>query len=473
VVKICVVCFLAVSTLLHGTEPPPGGASLAGTLYDEFMQPFREGVQEVGNFNGKPLQVYEHLDPTREIETRTYLRFAPLEENGLVTEFMNGFLEMGAGVDSEVVRSILKDVVSRDVGRLEIQLLMTKMSMQKTFWDMVVKEINSRAEAFNKAVEDFKEDDEAKVSNVLSASYRAGNLLKFLLNPCNPGSITAAELGDQGITNVFWRNFSSAAGNEGNINAFFSAISSEQAWDISHVGEMIINPENGNVPTIDALLCRMRSTASRAANVFSKLYFAVPDVNEGNCFSHQVCALNVPNRCSKVKIDFSLYDENSGVAKNGGYYCYARVRYETTKKNVGAQHRTVHSAVFHEFDHALHWVEGRNSHSSSSLDRMYGVGSEGVKKWRNDEEFLTILGLSYNDVSDVWFFDPLSCAAFSLSGVNGYEVNIRCFHAMPSGRVIDIRTGLGNVPVFVNMSDNELLELFMCGMINRARLERR
>jgi hypothetical protein len=332
--------------------------------------------------------------------------------------------------------------------------------------------LHSRIEIFNEAIINFEKEDTAKICSLLSASYRVGNLFKFLLNPKNPDLVTAEKLKELVTIDNFWRNFSFTYGNESNIDAFFSAINLEQSWNMSHADKIIIDPNEKNVDFINALLGGINSTVLKAIDVFSKVCFGVIDGNKGNYFSHQICAKDIPHRRSAVKINFSFYDENSGIAKSGGHYCYTRIYYDRTKKNVGAQHKTIYGSVFHEFDHALHWVEGRDNRCSVSLSKIYGVDDEGVVKWSNDEEFLTILGLSCDSANE-WFFDPLSCATFSISTPSGYEAGIRCFHVVPSGGKIGIATILKDVPIFINMNDSELLEKFMYNVTGLSGLERR
>jgi hypothetical protein len=74
---------------------------------------------------------------------------------------------------------------------------------------------------------------------------------------------------------------------------------------------------------------------------------------------------------------------------------------------------------------------------------------------------LTIVGISCNTGGDVWFVDPISCAAFCCSERN-VNSNIRCFHKVPCS--IGETTKAEEIPTIAPVVDSELLEQFICGI---------
>jgi hypothetical protein len=434
---------------------PFAGTPLEGTLYDIFTQPFRDRVQQIGGFVGSPLRVYDHLDPTRETETRVYLGYAGLSADRLVDEFIGNFLEIGANVDREVVRGILNNVVSRNIGRLEIELLMTKISVRRSFWNEVKREANSRKRRLQLAIRDFNIDSEEKVDELFSSSYLVSNLFKFLVKPDDPGSVTAEMLRTYKIVNDSLYSF--FLGEEKRIEDFLNRIGSEVQWRKDLTDSILIDVKSSCVSGVYRLLDKIESVVLMAigdsafANSFSIMKFV--DVGK-NYFRHGSMT-HTADSSALISIKFSSY--NNGIASCGGHYCYTRKHYEDRKKrNVGCQQKTVYGSVFHELDHALHWFEGRIGSGQLSLDAMYGEDGEHIAMWKNDEEFLTISGLSYDNG---WIVDPVSCAAFCRSEVKrSVNFNIRCFHKVPPTSKIGVGTNPGAIPIFAAVSDSELLE---------------
>jgi hypothetical protein len=205
------------------------------------------------------------------------------------------------------------------------------------------------------------------------------------------------------------------------------------------------------------LLNKISSTALKALNTFSKIA-----VRKGskNHFARYADTRHVADLFTVVQINFDAYVDN-GIATHGGHYCYTRKYYEPTKRNnVGGQQKAVYESVFYEFCHALHWFEGRDKLEQTSLNMIYGADFEkSVGKWKNDEEFLTIPGLSYDN--EEWILDPISCAAFCRSEKGRSEnFNIRCFHKAFSRKWTE--ADAGSIPVFVDKKDCEPLEEFIC-----------
>jgi hypothetical protein len=292
------------------------------------------------------------------------------------------------------------------------------------------------------------------------------------VDPDDPNSVTEEILETFGTATGFLHNF--FLGGEERIDAFLKRIDSESPWDKSLIDSVVIGMDDDSIFDICRLLNKISLVALKAVGdrtgVFGPLSAVHFAEGEKNYFHRGRVRAHAANSLALISIKFSAYDENNGIARKGGHYCYTRKYYEETKKrNVGCQQKNIYGSVFHELDHTLHWFEGRDKFDQTStvaLTQAYGRNNKFIEKWGNDEEFLTIAGVSY-DINK-WIVDPVSCAAFCCSekkkGTNNY--NIRCFHTVPFGNRIGIDTEADAIPVISSVVDMELIERFICGIFS-------
>ncbi|MDR1236297.1 MAG: hypothetical protein LBJ96_04800 [Holosporaceae bacterium] len=459
-VKICIVCFLAVSTLLHGTEPP-GLLQFEDSLYSRFMQPFRGKVQEIGSFNGELLQVYEHLDPTRKKETRTYLRYASLSNSDLVRSFIDNFLEVSDDVDEAVrdaLSKVVSKVISRDVGRLEIELLMTKMTVRRSFWGKVKTGITTRMGSFSDAVKESanKNRDKGASANLLEKSHLVDNMLKILSNPEDPNSVNPA--GYDSLAGDFWKKF--YFDGDAQINAFLCLIKCESSWGVfPAVGNVTLDKYGATSSALKVIrLLRQLDTAT--SSILRSLHMSAL-AGDKNAFGHSHVGL-IPAPVS-VKIKFGIHNKD-GIVLEGGHYCYipdGASSEDGENRGIGAQQKTLHGSMFHELGHALRWFEGRsrNKDDRLSLMRVYHQDEDAVDKWSNDEELSNIVGLSYSDGK--WVLDPVSCAAFCRSEVKiSKNFNVRCLHIVPPPEDMGASVPPERIPATTGLFDKKVMADF-------------
>jgi hypothetical protein len=452
--------------------------SFEGTLYGDFLQQYKDRIAllisegKIDSSLGTP-QIYEHLNPTlRPFEAKKYLEYARLPEKELVERFERDFLELSdnvspielhillTGLALRKAEKLADKLVLRKVGRLEIELLMTKMSVKKEFFTTIKEEI-SRGVAGLKSISDFLRDS-AQLSEEEKGEYwdavirPINNILRFLINPGNPDSVSRDDtIRNPGEIFEDVRNRFFAVGSEELMELFFRRLEKEkQQPELSVKWGFILNANKEDIDIVSRLLEVFNAGFDKLTEWFSRIEI----VKGENTFSPPTNDYPLPT----VHIEFDAYDlQKEGLALVGGYYCY----FQSLTTNVGIQQKTIFGAAFHELDHALHFWECRDNGSAKrdSLNMMYRDASIysrmiGLPRWGNDEEFLTISGLSYD--KSVWFIDPISCAAFCRSEFAPNN-NVRCFHIRPDDDTINVDTLEVDIPLETWISDIKKLYDFI------------
>jgi hypothetical protein len=428
--------------------------TLDGTLYDNYMKPYREKVIS-GDADILPgTRVYEHLNISRSVEMERYIAYS--KDLNPVKTLMDDFLIRSSIVEKDKLSDLLEQIASRDVGKLLIQLLLTKMSVRREFWTRVATEVSVRKKALEDALCGFK-GDQVTALPLLSAYYSVSNILEFLTKP-NAGDSTIA-IDNVYCTSKIANKFSFDPGCENSIESFYQKIKTEAPLDKSLVGNIIIKTKTET----NIALKLLQDLGAMAANLIDKSS-KIEILKGKNGFTPGTVA-TYPS----IMINFDAYNEN-GIAIHGGHYCYTRKYYTATnKKNVGMQQKTIFGSGFHEFDHSLHFLEGRMNFldgvvkvGHDSLDNMYDTEVDdaefGIRRWTDDEEFLNISGLFYNGTN--WCVDPVSCAAFCRQEA-GHNSAPRCFHKTPAKTLIGASTAPDDIPLSSSEKDIEKLEKFI------------
>jgi hypothetical protein len=280
-----------------------------------------------------------------------YLRYASLSQENLVDYFVNNFLKVDDSATRGRLFDILNNIASRDVGRLEIELLATKMSVHRIFWNRVISEVNYRKQRLRSAVRSFDVDNDETIGELLCASYLVSNLLRFFANPYEPSSITSEIFETFGTASSFLHKFFLCE--EELISGFFKSLDSEAPWDKSMVDSILIDMGSGGIPGVCELLSNISLIALRAvgnsASEISGFLSVICFVNgDKNMFRRG--STRTASSWALININFDAY-VSSGIARQGGHYCYTKKYYEATKKrNVGCQQKNVYGSVFHELD---------------------------------------------------------------------------------------------------------------------------
>jgi hypothetical protein len=240
-VRICkalaVICALNAGATAFSMIAP--GKSSPETLYDKFIQPYRDKILK-HNLWGKEVRVYEHLEVSSKMEE--YKKYASMGgDEKLINTFIDEFLDLATGLTAREISPVINNMASGNIGRPEIELLATNMSIRKLFWNKIKSESSSRKNELQVAIKELDVNDKNKVYKFLSASYRVSNLLRFLIVPDNPDSVTAEQLKTPAVIDGFESNFSRSRKNR--MDVFKKRIDSEVQWNMSLVDSIVIDTD--------------------------------------------------------------------------------------------------------------------------------------------------------------------------------------------------------------------------------------
>jgi hypothetical protein len=451
--RVFVIVFLLFFQCDYSVSTNP----LAGTLYDRIVRVCRDRVQQIAALY--PLvgevQLYEHIDVSDDAEVRGYLKWAKLDETDLIKAFKKEFVIRSPSVDKTKFNAVLSCMVSRPLGRLELELLMTKMSVRRDFWKKIQEEVREKKVNFIRAAEQYRSTQESAL-DFLSSIYSVSNLLRVLINPGNPDivSITDIMVDSNEILEKIVEQFSFSKESASQMRLFQREFEIRSGPIVRlRVADMICGTFERDIRLVVNLLNTWDVSLGTLVDKLS----IVELFDNTNSFTMGTKDVR-PSICIKFD-DYNLL--RGGIAIKGGYTCYTRKYYSKNGKNVGLRQRTIQEAVFHEIDHALHFFENRIGMECKSIDKMYEQYKEGVLfgefMWTNDEEFLTISGLSYNDELQTWMVDPVSCASFCTEEPRPNDIR-RCFHVELSDSIIDIDEDVDRIPLETSHEDYEVLE---------------
>jgi hypothetical protein len=316
-----------------------------------------------------------------------------------------------------------------------------------------------REQELQEAFLKLERDEEDAPLNMIFAIYNSGRLLSFLVADLSD-FLKRYRKSSNGLDDicVAVKNKFLSAGGEKLIEDFFNFIQSNERLSVPPPDQLKFLPIDRDIDVVFNMPDIINSYSLYLAERFFKIEVAEEIQTEGEIIRENVFYFGENSDYPKICIRFDSYNEN-GIADKGGYYCYTRNR----EMSVGIRQKTIFEAIFHEFNHALFFYENRRKQESSALKLIY-MSVDNFEKmvslfiWNNDEEFLNILGLSYND--NRWLADSVCCAAFGISEAEPNNLS-RCFHSKPEETMISASTPKDRIPLESKLCDTKKVSGFM------------
>ncbi len=397
------------------------------------------------------------------------------EECFIFSKTMESFEYSNGAKVVDIFKQAMMSLVSNDIGRDLINVIFTKLRRKRNTWSFIIENTKIHKRDLLQAVNRYKEEhNQTELQNLKNKLNISCDFIRCVLSPENPDNIMDSSFFMQSNNNIDFHNFYS-----------FSNLETVTVNIYKHVRSLYTTNEMSNLygERLESMLSAIPyNINSQYYNLFHnsvnfnkkiKIIFEMLDtfidisykVKEWDSTIeimdfYKCCFSPSAKERSKICLNFEDY-EPSTLESKGEYSVIKDLPgpawiFENEDIRLDRIKKRLFDAIFHEFTHFLHFIEGKRLTGNINLEILFGMKKidgtvlspsdqnnrkEMIRKWTKDEELTTILGIKFENGKMI--FDKLSNAGLMYNSLS----LIRIWHVAMSN------------PSFVSTEEEKLMAI--------------